>query len=121
MSVLAVSSPWWEDYDIRDRFLCGDQGSVVVERNDAQASLISGRSRFTLFRVASSQPGLRFATDGMQRPIVGHLDQEIDVAVRARTAFRLRAEQVQGEQPTAGSKSGLEKADDFSVFHSRSV
>ena len=66
MSVLAVSSPWWEDYDIRDRFLCGDQGSVVVERNDAQASLISGRSSFTLFRVASSQPGLRFATDGME-------------------------------------------------------
>ena len=66
MSVLALSSPWWEDYDIRDRFLCGDQGSVVVERNDAQASLISGRSRFTLFRVASSQPGLRFATDGME-------------------------------------------------------
>lgn len=66
LSLLAVSSPWWEDYDIRDRFLCGDQGSVVVERNDAQASLISGRSRFTLFRVASSQPGLRFATDGME-------------------------------------------------------
>ena len=39
---------------------------MVVERNDAQASLISGRSRFTLFRVASSQPGLRFATDGME-------------------------------------------------------
>ncbi|QVV68989.1 hypothetical protein KJJ24_03495 [Synechococcus sp. LA31] len=66
LSLLAVSSPWWEDYDTRDRFLCGDQGSVVVERNDAQASLISGRSRFTLFRVASSQPGLRFATDGME-------------------------------------------------------
>ncbi|WP_438982266.1 hypothetical protein [Vulcanococcus sp.] len=66
ISLLAVSSPWWEDYDTRDRFLCGDQGSVVVERNDAQASLISGRSRFTLFRVASSQPGLRFATDGME-------------------------------------------------------
>ena len=66
IALLAVSSPWWEDYDTRDRFLCCDQGSVVVERNDAQASLISGRSRFTLFRVASSQPGLRFATDGMQ-------------------------------------------------------
>ena len=64
--LLALSSPWWEDYDTRERFLCGDQGSVVVERNDAQASLISGRSRFTLFRVASSQPGLRFATDGME-------------------------------------------------------
>jgi hypothetical protein len=64
--LLALSSPWWEDYDTRERFLCGEQGSVVVERNDAQASLISGRSRFTLFRVASSQPGLRFATDGME-------------------------------------------------------
>jgi hypothetical protein len=66
LSLLALSSPWWEDYDTRERFLCGEQGSVVVERNDAQASLISGRSRFTLFRVASSQPGLRFATDGME-------------------------------------------------------
>ena len=64
--LLALSSPWWEDYDTRERFLCGEQGSVVAERNDAQASLISGRSRFTLFRVASSQPGLRFATDGME-------------------------------------------------------
>ena len=64
--LLALSSPWWEDYDTRERFLCGDQGILVVERNDAQASLISGRSRFTLFRIASSQPGLRFATDGME-------------------------------------------------------
>ena len=64
--LLALSSPWWEDYYTRERFLCGDQGILVVERNDAQASLISGRSRFTLFRIASSQPGLRFATDGME-------------------------------------------------------
>ena len=64
--LLALSSPWWEDYDTRERFLCGEQGMVVVERNEAQASLISGRSRFTLFRVASSQAGLRFATDGME-------------------------------------------------------
>ena len=64
--LLALSSPWWEDYDTRERFLCGDQGILVVERNDAQASLISVRSRFTLFRIASSQPGLRFATDGME-------------------------------------------------------
>lgn len=63
---LAVSSPWWEGYDVRERFLCGDQGMVVVERNDSQAALISGRSRFTLFRVASSQPGLRFASDAME-------------------------------------------------------
>lgn len=63
---VAVSSPWWEDYDVRERFLCGDRGVLVVERNDAQASLISGRNRFTLFRVASSNPGMRFASDGME-------------------------------------------------------
>ena len=63
---VAVSSPWWEGYDVRERFLCGDQGVLVVERNDAQASLISGRNRFTLFRVASSNPGMRFVSDGME-------------------------------------------------------
>ena len=66
LSLLALSSPWWEGYDIRERFLCGDQGVLVVERNDAQASLISGRSRFTLFRVASSQPGVRYGSDAME-------------------------------------------------------
>ena len=63
---LALSSPWWEDYDTRERFLCGDQGVLVVERNDSQASLISGRNRFTLFRVASSQPGVRYSSDAME-------------------------------------------------------
>ena len=30
------------------------------------ASLISGRNRFTLFRVASSQPGTRYGSDAME-------------------------------------------------------
>ncbi len=64
--LIALSSPWWEGYDIRERFLCGDQGLLVVERNEAQASLISGRSRFTLFRVASSQPGVRYGSEAME-------------------------------------------------------
>ena len=64
--LIALISPWWEGYDIRERFLCGDQGVLVVERNDAQASLISGRSRFTLFRVASSQPGVRYGSEAME-------------------------------------------------------
>ncbi len=64
--LLALSSPWWEGYDVRERFLCGDQGVLVVERNDAQASLISGRSRFTLFRVASSQSGVRYGSEAME-------------------------------------------------------
>jgi hypothetical protein len=68
---LVMSSPWWEDYDLKERFLCGEQGVLVVERNDAQASLISGRSRFTLFRVASSQPGLHYGGDGMELTLWG--------------------------------------------------
>ena len=66
LPLLALSSPWWEGYDIRERFLCGAKGVLVVERNDAQASLISGRSRFTLFRVASSQPGVRYGSEAME-------------------------------------------------------
>lgn len=68
---LALSSPWWEDYDQKERFLCGDQGVLVVERNDAQTALISGHNRFTLFRVASHQPGLRYGTDGMELTLWG--------------------------------------------------
>ena len=62
----AMNSPWWEGYEVKERFLCGDKGQVVVERNDAQASLISGRYRSTLFREASSEPGLHFRNGEMQ-------------------------------------------------------
>ena len=71
LPLLALSSPWWEGYDIRERFLCGEQGALVVERNDAQASLISGNSRFTLFREAGSQPGLIFHSDAMTLTLWG--------------------------------------------------
>ena len=47
---LSMGSPWWEDYAIKETFLCSERGAVVVERNDAQASLITGRYRTTLFR-----------------------------------------------------------------------
>ncbi len=68
---LAMSSPWWEDYQLRERFLCGEQGVLVVERNDAQASLISGGQRFTLFRLANNQPGLHYGTEGMELTLWG--------------------------------------------------
>jgi len=71
LPLLAVTSPWWEGYDIRERFLCGDRGVLVVERNDAQASLISGGSRFTLFREATNQPGLHFQNDAMALTLWG--------------------------------------------------
>lgn len=60
LSGLAQYSPWWENYDTTETFLCEGRGRVVVERNKSQASLISGRSRSTYFREASPLPGLRY-------------------------------------------------------------
>ena len=63
--LLAMSSPWWEDYEVRERFLCGDRGGLVVERNASQASLISGPAGITLFRESSTEPGLRYRNGEM--------------------------------------------------------
>jgi membrane-bound inhibitor of C-type lysozyme len=62
----AMTSPWWEDYDRKERYLCSDRGAIVVERNDSQASVITGRSRSTLFRDASEAPGLRYSNGSMR-------------------------------------------------------
>lgn len=59
----AMQSPWWEHYDQKDRYLCTNRGSLVLERNDAQASLISGGSQMILFREASDAPGLLYRND----------------------------------------------------------
>jgi len=61
-----MQSPWWENYDQRDRYLCPNRGSLVLERNDSQASLISGGSRMILFREASDAPGLRYRSEQTQ-------------------------------------------------------
>ena len=66
-----LQSPWWEDYAIRDRYLCRPEGMVVLERNDAQASLIQGRYRSTFFRESSNEPGLRYSGDGMRLILMG--------------------------------------------------
>lgn len=57
---LAMGSPWWEQYEQRDTYRCPDQRTLVVERNDSQASLLSGRSRSTLFREPGDGPALRY-------------------------------------------------------------
>lgn len=59
---VAAASPWWEHYDQRDTYRCGAMGQVVLERNDAQASLLSGRVRSTLFRERSDAPGMRYSS-----------------------------------------------------------
>lgn len=66
-----LQSPWWEDYGSHDRYLCRGQASVVLERNEAQASLIRGGYRTTFFREASDEPGLRYSSDGMRLILLG--------------------------------------------------
>ena len=57
LPLLAMGSPWWEDYGTKETFLCAEQGPVVIERNDAQASLLMGRYRLTLFRAQQPPSG----------------------------------------------------------------
>ena len=62
---LAMQSPWWENYEKKDLFLCDRRISVVLERNESQASLISGGSRAILFRESSEAPVVRYRNDQM--------------------------------------------------------
>jgi hypothetical protein len=71
MTGLAMGSPWWEDYGISERFLCPNLGALIIERNDAQASVLSGQFRTTLFRENTDLPGLRYADDRMRVIIRG--------------------------------------------------
>ncbi len=62
----AFQSPWWENYDVRQSFLCPGQGLVVVERNDSQASILSGGMRFTLFREPIEGGGVLYSNANMR-------------------------------------------------------
>ncbi|MEO1001599.1 MAG: hypothetical protein AAFX65_00635 [Cyanobacteria bacterium J06638_7] len=72
-TVLAQGSPWWEQYDTSDSFLCPRLGRVQLERNNAQASLITGRFRTTAFRDDSTLPGIRYANPRMTLIVQGDL------------------------------------------------
>jgi hypothetical protein len=64
--LLAMNSPWWEDYDVKERYRCSDQATIVVERNESQASVFTGRYRSTLFRETSEATGLRYRNELMR-------------------------------------------------------
>jgi len=66
-----MNSPWWENYDVRQRFVCPQRGTMVVERNDSQASIFSGGVRFTLFREGGEGAGLRYRNDELRVTING--------------------------------------------------
>ncbi|MCU0528570.1 MAG: hypothetical protein MUD04_03555 [Cyanobium sp. Prado107] len=72
-ALLAQVSPWWEQYETSERFLCPRLGAVQLERNNAQASLISGGSRTTAFRDDSPLPGIRYVNPRMTLIVQGDL------------------------------------------------
>lgn len=67
----SFQSPWWENYEVRQSFLCPQRGLVVVERNDSQASILSGGVRLTLFRDTAEGPGLQYRNDELRLILEG--------------------------------------------------
>ena len=64
---------------------------VVLERNDAQASLINGRNRNTFFREPSDLPGIHYTADGMRLILRG---DELTIERLPQRLQCLRTEQV---------------------------
>ena len=62
---LALDSPWWENYERKDRFRCDQQQVLVLERNESQASLLIGGQRTTLFRDRRMDNGVRYSAEGL--------------------------------------------------------
>ncbi len=69
--VLAMDSPWWENYDRKDRFRCEQQQVLVLERNDSQASILMGGQRTTLFRDRLGDNGIRYSAEGLMVRLLG--------------------------------------------------
>ncbi|MEB3334956.1 MAG: hypothetical protein VKP70_08225 [Cyanobacteriota bacterium] len=89
--LLAMTSPWWEDYDVKERYLCtGKGGGVVLERNASQAALISGGSITTLFREASDGPALVYRNEELRLILRG---DELTLERLPLTITCLRSEQ----------------------------
>jgi hypothetical protein len=68
---LAMDSPWWENYDKKDRFRCDQQQVLVLERNDSQASILMGGQRSTLFRERQGDNGVRYSGEGLSLILKG--------------------------------------------------
>lgn len=83
----AMGSPWWENYTERQSFLCPGRGAVVVERNDSQASLLSGGFRSTLFRDGGKEGELSFRNDDVRLTLQGDV-LTLEQATRQITCLR---------------------------------
>lgn len=62
---VAIDSPWWENYERKDRFRCEQQQVLVLERNEAQASIFMGGQRSTLFRDRRVDNGVSYSREGL--------------------------------------------------------
>ena len=82
-----MGSPWWENYDVRQSYLCPGRGTVVVERNDSQASLLTGGYRSTLFRDPASGSELSFRNDDFRVTLQGDV-LTLEQATRQITCLR---------------------------------
>ncbi len=87
----AMQSPWWENYDLKERFVCPDHGALVLERNESQASLISGRSSSILFREANDNAGLTYRNGPLKVTIRG---DELTLEQLPQRLICLRTEEV---------------------------
>jgi len=82
-----MGAPWWENYDLRQSYLCPGRGTVVLERNDSQASLLSGGFRSTLFREPASGSQLSFRNDDFRVTLQGDV-LTLEQATRQITCLR---------------------------------
>jgi hypothetical protein len=64
-AAVAMTSPWWENYEEKELYLCGDRAVLTLERNDAQAALFADGRRSTLFREPGPGPALRYRSDNL--------------------------------------------------------
>lgn len=88
---LLADAPWWEQYEHKDSYLCPERGLLVLERNDDQASLRSGRFRSTLFREPSDTPDVRYRSGRMLVILRG---DELTLEELPQRFICLRTEQV---------------------------
>ena len=70
-TLVSFNSPWWEQYDAKEKYLCSDRAVVLIERNDAQASLFARGMRTTLFRDTQVTPTLLYRNDILMLTLKG--------------------------------------------------
>ena len=80
----AGPSPWWEHYDRSDRYRCGEEEKVLIERNDSQASLYMRGYRMNLFRDQQSPLLKRYSNSQFSLTIRGDEVEIEDLMSRRR-------------------------------------